>query len=136
MACWIECLRISNHGLHPIEATLAFRFDADFADVFEVRGTRRRRAAGAYPTSPGRSGAQLSRPRRRASVERASDAREPPDRIEEASLRSSSRSSRMPGQIEIDITCELRHEALRFAGSAMPSRSSTSRWRAPKSARA
>ena len=38
---WIECLRISNHGLHPIEAPLSFRFDADFADVFEVRGMRR-----------------------------------------------------------------------------------------------
>jgi glycogen debranching enzyme len=38
---WIEYLRVSNHGLHPIEAPLSFRFDADFADVFEVRGTRR-----------------------------------------------------------------------------------------------
>jgi glycogen debranching enzyme len=38
---WIECLRISNHGLGPIEVPLSFRFDADFADVFEVRGTRR-----------------------------------------------------------------------------------------------
>ena len=37
----IECLRVSNHGLHPIEVPLSFRFEADFADVFEVRGTRR-----------------------------------------------------------------------------------------------
>jgi glycogen debranching enzyme len=38
---WVECWRISNHALHAIEAPLSLRFDADFADVFEVRGTRR-----------------------------------------------------------------------------------------------
>ena len=38
---WIECLRVSNHGLGPIEVPLSFGFDADFSDVFEVRGTRR-----------------------------------------------------------------------------------------------
>jgi glycogen debranching enzyme len=38
---WLECVRITNHALHPIEAPLAFRFDADFADIFEVRGMRR-----------------------------------------------------------------------------------------------
>ena len=39
----VERVRVSNHGLHPIETTIAWRFDADFADVFEVRGTRRPR---------------------------------------------------------------------------------------------
>jgi glycogen debranching enzyme len=38
---WIECLRVTNHALHPIETPLSFRFDADFADLFEVRGIRR-----------------------------------------------------------------------------------------------
>jgi glycogen debranching enzyme len=38
---WIECWRITNHALHAIEAPLCLRFDADFADLFEVRGTRR-----------------------------------------------------------------------------------------------
>ncbi len=38
---WIECLRITNHALHPIETPLSFHFDADFADIFEVRGTPR-----------------------------------------------------------------------------------------------
>ena len=36
-----EHLRLSNHGLAPIRVTLLFRFDADFADIFEVRGTKR-----------------------------------------------------------------------------------------------
>jgi glycogen debranching enzyme len=40
---WAERLRISNYALHPIEVPIAIRFDADFADVFEVRGTRRTR---------------------------------------------------------------------------------------------
>jgi glycogen debranching enzyme len=38
---WIESLRITNHALQPVEAPLSFHFDADFADIFEVRGTRR-----------------------------------------------------------------------------------------------
>ena len=38
---WIECWRITNHALHAIDAPLCLRFDADFADLFEVRGTRR-----------------------------------------------------------------------------------------------
>jgi glycogen debranching enzyme len=38
---WVECLRVTNHALHAIEAPLSFRFDADFADIFEVRGMRR-----------------------------------------------------------------------------------------------
>jgi glycogen debranching enzyme len=37
----IEYLRVTNHALHAIEAPLSFRFDADFADIFEVRGTPR-----------------------------------------------------------------------------------------------
>ena len=38
---WIECLRLTNHALTPVEAPLSLRFEADFADIFEVRGTRR-----------------------------------------------------------------------------------------------
>ena len=37
----IERIRVSNHDLHSIEVPLTVRFDSDFADVFEVRGTRR-----------------------------------------------------------------------------------------------
>ena len=36
-----EHLRLCNHGLSPIRVTLLLRFEADFADIFEVRGTRR-----------------------------------------------------------------------------------------------
>jgi len=36
-------LAVRNYGDHPIEVTLAFAFDSDFADLFEVRGLRRER---------------------------------------------------------------------------------------------
>src|SRR5262249_11579714 len=47
-ACY-ERLRLRNYGLAPIEATLFFLFEADFADIFEVRGTRRPRRGGPRP---------------------------------------------------------------------------------------
>jgi glycogen debranching enzyme len=47
-ACY-ERLRLRNYGLAPIEATLFFLFEADFADIFEVRGTRRQRKGRPLP---------------------------------------------------------------------------------------
>lgn len=41
-ACY-EQLQISNFGLNEVHASLALKFDADYADIFEVRGTRRNR---------------------------------------------------------------------------------------------
>ncbi len=38
---WIESVRITNHALTTIEAPLTLLVDADFADIFEVRGMRR-----------------------------------------------------------------------------------------------
>jgi glycogen debranching enzyme len=40
---WAERVRVSNHALRAIEVPISIRFDGDFADVFEVRGTRRLR---------------------------------------------------------------------------------------------
>jgi glycogen debranching enzyme len=41
-ACY-ERLRIKNYGLSPVEVALGLHFEADFVDIFEVRGTRRAR---------------------------------------------------------------------------------------------
>jgi len=41
-ACF-ERLQVSNFGLQPIDVSLIVHFDADFADIFEVRGTSRPR---------------------------------------------------------------------------------------------
>ena len=39
----IERIRVSNHGLQTYQLPVSLRFAADFADVFEVRGTKRAR---------------------------------------------------------------------------------------------
>jgi glycogen debranching enzyme len=119
---WIECLRVSNHGLHPIEATLAFRFDADFADVFEVRGTRRPSRGWRLP--------DVADPdlvlsyRGLDGVERRTRVRctRTPDRVEETSLFFLvALEPHGSTQIEIDITCELEHKvpAVRRFGDAV-----------------
>jgi len=41
-ACY-EQVRISNFGLRPIQIPIALKFDADYADIFEVRGINRPR---------------------------------------------------------------------------------------------
>src|SRR5262249_36067479 len=38
-----ERLRVRNYGLATIQTSFSFHFEADFADIFEVRGTRRPR---------------------------------------------------------------------------------------------
>ncbi|HXM93391.1 MAG TPA: amylo-alpha-1,6-glucosidase [Candidatus Dormibacteraeota bacterium] len=39
-ACY-EQVRLINYGLQPLRVSLSFQFEADFADIFEVRGTKR-----------------------------------------------------------------------------------------------
>ena len=34
-------IRIENHGLQPVETTLSLHFEADYADIFEIRGMKR-----------------------------------------------------------------------------------------------
>ncbi|MBK1685900.1 amylo-alpha-1,6-glucosidase [Rubrivivax gelatinosus] len=55
-ACW-EHLRFTHHGLAPADIELALQFDADFRDLFEVRGTARTRRGVAQP--PRRQGDTL-----------------------------------------------------------------------------
>jgi glycogen debranching enzyme len=42
-------LRLLNYGLQPICVSIVFQFDADFADIFEVRGTQRARRGDRLP---------------------------------------------------------------------------------------
>jgi glycogen debranching enzyme len=50
-----ERVRMVNHGMEDVLLPLAFDFGADFADIFQVRGTlRERRGAGETPTHDGR----------------------------------------------------------------------------------
>lgn len=50
-----EHIRISNHGDETARLRLALHFDADFADLFEVRGTPRTRRGQQQPIQLGRA---------------------------------------------------------------------------------
>jgi glycogen debranching enzyme len=45
----VERIRLSNFARHPVEVPISITVDADFADVFEVRGTRRSRRGDRLP---------------------------------------------------------------------------------------
>jgi glycogen debranching enzyme len=49
----LDRIRVCNHSMRAVEIPLAIRFDADFADVFEVRGTRRARRGERLPDQIG-----------------------------------------------------------------------------------
>jgi glycogen debranching enzyme len=51
MCC--ERIRVTNHGAHALDVPITLRVDADFADVFEVRGTRRQRRGERLPDTGG-----------------------------------------------------------------------------------
>jgi glycogen debranching enzyme len=46
---WHERVRICNFGQSDVRITITFDIDADFADIFEVRGTRRARRGTTLP---------------------------------------------------------------------------------------
>jgi glycogen debranching enzyme len=52
MSC-VERIRVTNFRLHRIDVPMAIRFDADFADVFEVRGTQRAKRGQRLPDRNG-----------------------------------------------------------------------------------
>ena len=47
--CCVERIQVTNYRLDRIEVPISLNFDADFADVFEVRGTRRARRGERLP---------------------------------------------------------------------------------------
>ncbi len=46
---WYERIRLWNYSRSPVRVSLTFEFDADFADIFEVRGTTRERRGELMP---------------------------------------------------------------------------------------
>src|SRR5207302_4218216 len=52
--------RVSNYGLRAVTAPLRLTFKDDFADIFEVRGTRRERRGRGLDPSPGADSVVLS----------------------------------------------------------------------------
>ncbi len=55
-----EQVHLAHYGLEPIALDLSFRFDADFADIFEVRGTTRQRKGKRLPSEVSASDVTLA----------------------------------------------------------------------------
>ena len=108
----LERLRVSNHALHPILLPIALRFDADFADVFEVRGTRRAHRGHRRAEDPTHNGVVL-RYEGLDQVERRTRVRwsRTADQSDTGSvLFSLSLDPHDVAEIEICITCEVGSE--------------------------
>jgi glycogen debranching enzyme len=96
-----RCLQrtvVSNYGVNPVRCTLTFEFDADYADIFEVRGMCRPRRGERIPPKTGSSEITLGYRgldgvTRRTRIE----VRPGPDRID-------------PGALSLDLELEPQEE--------------------------
>jgi glycogen debranching enzyme len=105
----IERLRLSNHCRHPIQVPLTLHFDADFRDVFEVRGTQRERRGQRLPDDAIANGVVL-RYQGLDRVERRTIVRwsRTPDRLESGSIGFSIvLAPQEVTEIEIEVACEV-----------------------------
>jgi glycogen debranching enzyme len=114
----LERVRVSNHALQAIDTTISLRFDSDFADIFEVRGTRRARRGHRLPDAPAPDcvlryrGLDGSERRTRIQSVR------PPDRLEHGLFEFTlSLDPHASADIELAIACEIddeRHPFVRY----------------------
>jgi glycogen debranching enzyme len=107
-AGFAECIRITNHALHTIVLPLSLRFDADYADVFEVRGTPRAQRGQVLPGSDGQE--SLCAYLGLDNVERRTRLRwnQPPDRVERGGWTFHLTLDRHASvTLELAVTCEL-----------------------------
>jgi glycogen debranching enzyme len=103
----IERLRVSNHGLTRLDVPLTIQLDADFADVFEVRGTRRQ--ARGESTASVAAGTVVLRYQGLDGVGRCTrvQANRTPDRVEQRSqFFRVALDPHAYAEIEITVTCE------------------------------
>jgi glycogen debranching enzyme len=56
---YYERVRLANYSLDPVTVVLSLQFDADFADIFELRGTHRARRGERLPTAVAEAGVAL-----------------------------------------------------------------------------
>ena len=105
---WHARLELHNYALHAVEIELSLLFDADFADVFEVRGTRRSRRGERLHDSVTESyrmryrGLDGVERRTRVSWSRTPDSAEPGTITFLLSL-----APRASAEIELSIACEI-----------------------------
>jgi glycogen debranching enzyme len=121
----IERLRVSNHGLTRLDVPLTIQLDADFADVFEVRGTRRQ--ARGESTASVAAGTVVLRYQGLDGVGRCTrvQANRTPDRVEQRSqFFRVALDPHAYAEIEITVTCEFdgRKESSPRYGEAVEAR--------------
>ena len=103
-----ERLRLTNHGLESISFPVIWRFGADFADVFEVRGMRRARRGRRLDPELRGDGVRLGY-RGLDGVTRHTTIRcsPDPDRVTTAELRFEVRlAPKQELSIELEVLCE------------------------------
>jgi glycogen debranching enzyme len=107
-----ECIRITNHALQTIRMPITIRFGADYADVFEVRGTVRRRRGEMLPGVTGQESTLAYRGL--DNVERTTRLRwnQPPDRIDDGAVTFILTLERHAAvTLELAVTCEVGRTA-------------------------
>ena len=82
---YYERVIVRNYGLAPIDATLSVGFDADFSDIFEVRGMRREKKGQRTETAVDETSVVLTY--RGASSISASATRQPSSRMTPSTKR-------------------------------------------------
>ncbi len=113
----IERVRVSNYLSHRVNVSVAFRFAADFVDVFEVRGTRRERRGEDLGVQIG-AREQLLRYRGLDDVERRTRVRVASEPEEVDAGLVSFLVSLDPGastDLEISVSCETGDEPIEVA---------------------
>jgi glycogen debranching enzyme len=111
-----ERLRVHNYGVEPVELPLVIEFDADFADIFEVRGLARERSGRLLPAELTPSGVTLAYEGldgRLRSTRLAFDP--PPDALEQGRATF---LLRLPPRLDLSLRVAIDCEA----GEAAPSR--------------
>ena len=116
----VERLRVTNHALDVIKTTITLRFDSDFADIFEVRGTRRVERGHRLPNTSEPDGAVLLRYRGLDGSERRVRIRSsrPADRTGEGLFEFVlSLAPHASAEIEVSLACEIdeeRHQLISY----------------------
>ena len=103
-----ERIRVANYSLHPVEVPIALRFDADYKDVFEVRGTRRLARGERLPDAVGPE--YVMAYRGLDGLERRTRLRwtTAPETVTQGFVEFTLRlKPRAAASIELDLTCEL-----------------------------
>jgi glycogen debranching enzyme len=114
---WVECLRVTNHGLQPVETPITFRFEADFADIFEVRGMRRQARGHRLPSLADADA--VLRYRGLDGVERQTRVRlfrHPDQRDEGLFSIFLSLEPHACAEIELAVSCEIQDQGFKLSG--------------------